>query len=81
MKKLKQATNEFLLPDELGWQCNDEISDYIDTWIKNFIKHSKDSDTQRELYILMEISKAELMDNIYAIIKKYQNEANTKSTK
>jgi len=69
-----KGRNDFLLPDELGWECNDEISKYMDKWFNQLISHAKEilqSDTVG-MYALFQISKAEIMDNIYAIIKKYQ---------
>lgn len=58
------AKNQFLLPDDLGWKCNDDISKYIDTWARKVPKVYD--------YGVWQVSKAELMDNIYAIIKRYQ---------
>ena len=64
--------HEFLLPDELGWECNDEISAKIDEWMANAIHHLvKAGDGRKELW---EVAKAQLTDDIYAIIKKYQEE-------
>jgi hypothetical protein len=62
--------NEFLLPTELGWKANDELADYIDEWVRVLrqeILLFEHSDPK-----LWSIAKAELMDNMYAIIKKYQ---------
>ena len=59
------AKNDFLLPDELGWECNDKISKYIDEWVKNLTKHQSTP-------WVWPVAKAELMDNVYAIIKEYQ---------
>jgi hypothetical protein len=61
--------NDFLLPDELGWECNDEISNAIDLWAKDCDR----ADPERtDSKMLWGVAKAQLMDNIYAIIKKYQ---------
>lgn len=70
VEKIIDAPNEFLLPDELGWECNDKISEYIDEWAKTYVSFMKK--TGDDNTALWEISKAQLMDNIYAIIKKYQ---------
>jgi len=68
--------HEFSVPDDLGWQCNDEISKAIDQWRNNFVKVMKRIGQDRHGNWDMatwEVSKAELMDDIYAIIKKYQS--------
>lgn len=65
---------EFSLPDDLGWECNDEISKYLDNWmlmVGNMLDPMKPVD--REFW---QVSKAELMDNVYSIIKRYQDEKN-----
>lgn len=59
---------EFLLPDDLGWECNDRISAYIDEWIQNTIKYLSTRDS-----FVWTVAKAELMDNIYLIIKECQD--------
>lgn len=65
MKALDRVDNyEFLLPDDIGWRCNDEISDYIDKWARKLPKVID--------YGTWQVAKGELMDNIYALIKKYQ---------
>lgn len=72
--------HEFLLPDELGWACNDEVSKAIDKWRNDFTKNMKRAGTDENgnwPMALWEVSKAELMDEIYAIIKKYQAKVNT----
>jgi hypothetical protein len=63
------SDNEFLLPTELGWKANDELADYVDKWVNKLrdellLEHNDPK--------LWSIAKAELMDNMYAIIKKYQ---------
>lgn len=63
---------DFSLPDDLGWECNDEISKYLDDWmlmVGNMLDPMKPVD--REFW---QVSKAELMDNVYSIIKRYQDE-------
>lgn len=62
--------HDFLLPDELGWKANDEVSEYMDTWIKEVSAHQA---TKLDP-VAWEVGKAMLMDNIYATIKKYQKE-------
>lgn len=68
--------NQFLLPDELGWECNDKVSKLIDKWFNSFVelasKLGKDILDKNEVNMLWEVGKAELMDNMYAVIKKYQ---------
>jgi len=59
---------QFGLPDDLGWECNDEISEYIDIWAAELASTIMKADS----FIIWPVSKAQLMDNIYAIIKKYQ---------
>lgn len=58
------AGNEFLLPNELGWDCNDEMR----TRIEKFVKSIKDGLPP----FVLEAAQAELSDDLYAIIKKYQ---------
>lgn len=68
------AGNQFLLPDELGWECNDEISACVDKWVNQIsdaVDSAASSDTKRTVW---SVAKAELMDDIYAIIKKYQGD-------
>jgi hypothetical protein len=61
--------NEFLLPEELGWACNDEISDYLDKWVDMLLENKL---TIGSGAMMWSVAKAELMDNIYAIIKNYK---------
>lgn len=61
--------HEFLLPNELGWECNDEISEYMDTWRDEVLTHSSNF---RNESLAWTVFKAQLMDNVYAIVKKYQ---------
>lgn len=66
------ADNQFLLPDELGWECNDKISKLIDEWteyIATFVKKYPESNYN---FGLWQVAKAQLMDDMYAVIKQYQ---------
>lgn len=68
------AGNEFSLPDDLGWECNDELQKCIDVWAVKAIPIL-------ELGAVPPgIIKAELIDDMYAIIKKYQQEKNPNAT-
>lgn len=58
------------LPDELGFKCNDEISAYMDIWFKQLIDNYQNR--EENLLFVWGVSKAELMDNVYTIIKKHQ---------
>lgn len=75
------AGNEFLLPNELGWDCNDEIKARINSWLAACSVRQSDimsdirvsQETRYEtLKTFNEVANAELADDIYAIIKKYQ---------
>lgn len=61
--------NDFLLPDDLGWECNDEVSRLIDAWATNL---DRDGQFTPGVPVLWSVAKAELMDDIYDIIRKYQ---------
>lgn len=64
------AGNEFNLPDDLGWECNDKISQHIDDWLDNVAKYIlKDGRVDKAMW---QVAKAELMDDIYSIVKEYQ---------
>jgi len=58
------APNAFALPEALGWECNDEIKastiKTLETWLK--IQQA----------VPMSLVAAEIMDNTYTIIKKYE---------
>lgn len=69
--------HEFLLPDELGWKCNDELNQLLEDWSKKMSGYAKDAGTFGEFKQLMEVGKAELIDDFYAIIKKYQAKIKT----
>lgn len=68
--------NDFSLPSDLGWKCNDEISDLIDEWSDNLAKIAKVDDDINFNKGLWQVAKAQLMDNIYTVIKKYQEGQN-----
>lgn len=58
------AGNEFLVPNELGWDCNDEMRARTEKFLESLEKGLNP--------IVLEAAKAELSDDLYAIIKKYQ---------
>lgn len=64
--------NDFLLPNELGWECNDKISKEIDTLLYHFQKRLNKDTPEEDVVMYWEVLKAQLMDNVYAIIKEYQ---------
>lgn len=64
-------SNEFLLPNELGWVCNDKLQEYVKGWYARTEVLTKEG-------VPLTVSTAELIDNVYAIIKKYQVETNEK---
>jgi len=64
--------NDFLVPDELGWECNNEISTLIDEIMQRFEDKTNDLPFHEKVTV-WHVTKAELMDNIYAVIRKYQN--------
>lgn len=68
------AKNEFLLPNELGWQCNDEVAKAIANWLTTVAHHRQKEDWSvgPDFKMFMDVAIAELSDNVYAIIKKYQ---------
>jgi hypothetical protein len=68
------SKNEFLLPDELGWKCNDELGEVIDDWCECIYKVVKKCPNENNRHALWSVTKAQLMDNMYAVIKKYQSE-------
>lgn len=77
IKRIAGTEHSFLLPDELGWACNDEISQYIDVWALKLLpailsKKANFAESMNSRQMLWEVGKAELMDNVYAIIKKHQ---------
>ena len=63
--------NDFLLPDELGWECNDEINKVFKQHISKLMKYDKTSPWMLDVLI------ANIMDDMYAIIKKYQKKNET----
>lgn len=62
--------HEFLLPDELGWECNDEISKMMHEKFKEFANLSTEMVVDG---VMLSVLIAELTDEMYAIIKKYQS--------
>lgn len=65
-------TTAFLLPDELGWECNDEINAMITKKLLKLGKLGVEAGGISSKGILLEITIAEIIDSSYAIIKKYQ---------
>lgn len=68
------AEHEFLLPDELGWECNDEVHKAIEDWLTMVAKNREKNGYKigNEFRLFMTVAIAELSDDVYAIIKKYQ---------
>lgn len=66
--------NDFLLPNELGWKCNDELSEllsqYAFDWSTVLTEYARKDQKSGELLAM--VITAEAMDNIYAVIKEYQ---------
>lgn len=82
MPKQTKPDVTFLLPDTLGWECNDEISEYIDKWMDRVYEALKRRPEPNFAKGFWQAAKAELMDNIFYIIQKYQTEdINEKATK
>lgn len=69
--------NEFLLPDELGWACNDEISGLMKKKLFKIAQLAERNSDDSSNYMLLEVGIAEIIDDMYAIIKKYQKEKAT----
>lgn len=70
------SKNDFLLPDELGWDCNDELNALVKSHIKK-LESIADGSAQKQGFIV-DIWIAELLDDTYAIIKKYQTKQEAK---
>lgn len=66
------AKYEFLLPDELGWKCNDEINTAIRRIMTNAGRHMNPDDSANFSQAALEVMIAEISDTTYGIIKKYQ---------
>jgi hypothetical protein len=66
--------NEFKLPDDLGWKCNDAVHKCIADWLGKVARAQKgyDYDSTEDFKLYMEVAIAELSDDVYAIIKQYQ---------
>lgn len=65
--------NQFLLPDELGWDCNDEISELMIDKLAKLAEHVLKAGSTIAKRRMIKAGVAEIMDEVYAIIKKYQN--------
>lgn len=70
--------NEFTLPDDLGWECNDEVSKIIADWLTRIGKdrEKKNYATGNEFKLYIGVAIAELSDDVYSVIKKYQQAQN-----
>lgn len=68
------SKTEFLLPDDLGWDCNDQISKEITRLLTKAGKlwSGLDGETNKDAFISVVI--AEIMDVTYAMIKDRQKE-------
>lgn len=66
--------NAFSLPDDLGWQANDEVHKTIADWLikTGRIQEKRNFVVGGEFRMFMEVAIAELSDDVYTIIKKYQ---------
>lgn len=66
--------NEFKLPDDLGWECNDKVHTCIAAWLTKVARHQAKQNFEGgdEFLLYMEVAIAELSDDVYAIIKQYQ---------
>lgn len=64
--------NDFLLPDELGWDCNDELNEIVKDKIKTLENALSMGAIKSGIYA--DVWIANLLDDIYAVIKKYQKE-------
>lgn len=58
----------FSLPDDLGWECNDELQGVINDWLETASKYKGELKDP----MMMAVLKAELIDNMYSVIKKWQ---------
>lgn len=66
--------NEFLLPDELGWEANDEVTDLVN---KSMAKIGENVTGEGGIdHFTISVGVAQMIDDIYALIKKYQKENN-----
>lgn len=69
------SRNEFLLPNELGWEANDKIGmrlrEYANAWATSVMENMND---EQRAHVMSAVLTAEAMDDVYAIIKKYQKE-------
>lgn len=66
--------HDFNLPDDLGWACNDEVHKAIADWLTRIgkLREKRGWTTGNEFRMFMEVAIAELSDDIYAIIKKFE---------
>jgi hypothetical protein len=64
--------NGYLLPTDLGWECNDEINAKFKEILHQWDVGIKKGDT----IFITDVLIAQIMDEMYAIIKKYQEAKN-----
>lgn len=66
--------HEFILPNELGWECNDEINAMVKEKLNLLADYMENGFiTKDNINATTNVWIAELMDNMYAIIKRYQD--------
>lgn len=63
--------DSFALPNDLGWACNDEVSLLMDEWMNETAKVLPTSDGKIDM-AMWQVAKAQLMDRVYLIIRRYQ---------
>lgn len=79
---MSKQQNDFLLLSELGEACSYEVQSIIHDWLDVVSRDSIITEaTGAHFRILMTIAIAELSDEVYAVIKKYQKEQNHATTK
>lgn len=68
--------NDFSLPDDLGWDCNDELSELIIGWLAEFLPKLPPLQDHNAFTAMTKVGVAQLMDDVYTVIKKYQEAQN-----
>jgi hypothetical protein len=66
--------NQFLLPDELGWECNDILSDMLLEYALKATTVCLENTEKNYMSAMLRVVTAEYMDNMYAVILKYQKD-------
>ncbi len=69
---MSKKRNDFKLPDELGWEANDAIRKVIFEWL-----HEVTTGKPMTSMVMMDVAVAQLSDDVYAAIKKYQKKNET----